>query len=379
MKLLHTGDLHIGKKIFEASLWEDQKRMLQQIYEIAVDRQVDVVLLAGDIYDRRVPATEAVELLDEFLTKLIHKKIPVVMISGNHDSPERVGFADKILEKQGLYIAGSYEGKLRRAEFLDEYGAVSIVCLPFVKPALVGGKNCSEAVARILEKEAIDFSDGKRYVLLSHYFVTGENGQAPQLSESESSVDVGGIDNVPACLFEGFSYVALGHIHKVQKVGSERIWYAGAPIKYSFSEAGSEKSVNLVELDGQGQVIVEKVVLSPLHEMRCIKGRLADLIQPQIVNAEGVSAQDYIQAILTDKEELIDPIGTLRGVYPNTLQILLEKHVAADVENRESRLQGVRKGTEELFADFYEMLTGETLNDKQRQVVHETVLEGEET
>ncbi len=378
MKLLHTGDLHIGKKIYEASLVEDQRRMLQQIYEIAVDRQVDAVLLAGDIYDRSVPATEAVELLDAFLTRLIEQKIPVVMISGNHDSPERVGFADKILEKQGLFIAGSYEGKLRRVELSDEAGVVSILCLPFVKPACAGGKNCAEAVANILEKEAINFSDGKRYVLLSHYFVTGEKGDVPQLSESESSIDVGGIDNVPAHLFEGFSYVALGHIHKAQKVGSERIWYAGAPMKYSFSEAGSSKSVNLVEIDGSGGVIVEQVALEPLHEMRCIKGQLAELIQPQIVNADGVSSLDYIQATLTDREELIDPIGTLRSVYPNTLQILLERHVAADAENRESCLKGIRKGTEELFADFYEMLTGEELSEKQRRVVRDTVLEGEE-
>ena len=206
MKLLHTGDLHIGKKIHEVSLWEDQEYMLQQIYDIAVEKQVDAVLLAGDIYDRSVPGTEAVELLDIFLTKFVQQKIPVVMISGNHDSPERVSFADKILEQQGLYIAGNYEGKLRRVELEDEAGVVSIVCLPFIKPARVGGQNCAEAVANVLEKEAIDFADGKRYILLTHYFVTGEGGYIPRMSESESSVDVGGIDNVPAHLFDGFSY-----------------------------------------------------------------------------------------------------------------------------------------------------------------------------
>lgn len=378
MKLLHTGDLHIGKKIHEVSLAEDQKHMLQQIYDIAVEKQVDVVLLAGDIYDRSVPGTEAVELLDEFLTKFVQQKIPVVMISGNHDSPERVSFADKILEQQGLYIAGNYEGKLRRVEFEDEAGVVSIVCLPFIKPARAGGKNCAEAVANVLEKEAIDFTDGKRYILLTHYFVTGEGGFIPQMSESESSVDVGGIDNVPARLFDGFSYVALGHIHKRQQVGSERIWYAGAPMKYSFSEAGSEKSVNVVQIDDNGKVGVDAVVLRPLHEMRCIKGKLADLIQPQIVNDKEVSPWDYIQATLTNQEELVDPIGTLRSVYPNTLQILMEKHIADDMEAVESCLRGKQKKTEELFADFYEMLTGEVLNEKQWQVVCQTVKEGEE-
>ena len=378
MKLLHTGDLHIGKKIHEVSLWEDQEYMLQQIYDIAVEKQVDAVLLAGDIYDRSVPGTEAVELLDIFLTKFVQQKIPVVMISGNHDSPERVSFADKILEQQGLYIAGNYEGKLRRVELEDEAGVVSIVCLPFIKPARVGGQNCAEAVANVLEKEAIDFADGKRYILLTHYFVTGEGGYIPRMSESESSVDVGGIDNVPAHLFDGFSYVALGHIHKRQQVGCERIWYAGAPMKYSFSEAGSEKSVNVVQIDEKGDVKVEAVVLKPLHEMRCIKGKLADLIQPQIVNARDVSPWDYIQATLTNQEELVDPIGTLRSVYPNTLQILMEQHASEDIEAVESCLRGKQKNTEELFADFYEMLTGEALNEKQWQVVCETVKEGEE-
>ena len=375
MKFLHTGDLHIGKKIFETSLLEDQKQMLEQIYDIALEEKVDAVLIAGDVYDRSVPSTEAVELLDNFLTRFIEVKMPVVLISGNHDSPERVGFADKILERQGLYIAGTYEGKLRRVEFADENGIVCVVCLPFVKPAQAGGHNCAEAVENILQKENIDFTDGKRYVLLTHYFVTGENGQAPELSESESSVDVGGIDNVPADVFEGFAYVALGHIHKAQTVGSERAYYAGAPMKYSFSEAGSRKSVNIVTLGEAGETDVSKRYLEPLREMRCIKGKLNELIQSEVVNAQGVSAQDYIQATLTDKEELIDPIGTLRSVYPNTLQILMERNTAADVEHMESRLQGNRKSTEELFADFYEMLTGEELNEKQRLVVREVVEE----
>lgn len=387
MKFLHTGDLHIGKKIFETSLLEDQQEMLQQIYDIAMEEQVDAVIIAGDVYDRSVPSTEAVELLDDFLTKFVADKVPVIIISGNHDSPERVGFANKILERQGLFISGTYEGKLRRVEFSDDFGEVCVVCLPFVKPAVADGHNCAEAVRKLLEKEAFDFEDGRRYVLVTHYFVTGENGQVPELSEAETTVDVGGIDNVPADVFQGFDYVALGHIHKYQKIGAGQVYYAGAPMKYSFSEANREsaenreewikheKSVNIVTLGEKGQCQVERRSLKPLHEMRCIKGLLAELIQPQVVRAADVSAQDFIQATLTDKEELIDPIGTLRSVYPNTLQILLERNVAPDVENMESRLRGSRKSTEELFADFYEMLTGEQLSERQRQIVKEEVEE----
>ena len=375
MKFLHTGDLHIGKKIFETSLMEDQQVMLQQIFDIAIEEQVDAVIIAGDVYDRSVPATEAVELLDEFLTKLVARKVPVVLISGNHDSPERVGFANKILEQQGLFIAGTYEGKLRQVEFTDEFGKVCVVCLPFVKPAVVEGHNSAEAVKTLLEKEEIDCEDGRRYGVVTHYFVTGENGQAPELSDAETTVDVGGIDNVPTDVFAGFDYVALGHIHKYQQIGAGQVYYAGAPMKYSFSEANHEKSVNIVTLGKKGQCQVERRSLKPLHEMRCIKGLLKELIQPQVVNDMEVSAQDFIQATLTDREELIDPIGTLRSVYPNTMQILLERNVALDVENMESRLRGSRRSTEELFADFYEMLTGEALSERQRQIVREEVEE----
>lgn len=378
MKFLHTGDLHIGKRIYETDLNRDQKNMLEQIFLIAEEEKVDAVLIAGDVYDRSVPATEAVGLLDDFLTGFARIGMPVVMISGNHDSAERVSFADKILEKQGLYIAGSYEEKLRRVEFEDPYGTVCVVCMPFIKPAQAGGRNCTEAVANILEKEQIDFADGKRYVLLAHYFVTGENGQMPELANSESGVDVGGIDNVPADLLQGFSYVALGHIHKSQHVGNGPIYYAGAPMKYDFSEANTTKTVNIVSLAGDGSIQIKKRQIFPYHDMRCIKGRLQDLMQEQIVQADGTSSLDYIQATLTDREELIDPIGTLRSVYPNTLQILIEKNYSAEEENYESRLQGKLKNIQELFGDFYEMLTGEPLEDKQRMLVEEVAKLAEE-
>lgn len=378
MKFLHTSDLHIGKKIFETSLMEEQRHMLKQIYEIAVAETVDVLVIAGDIYDRSVPATEAVTLLDEFLTWFSNRKIPVIMISGNHDSPERIGFADKILEKQGIYIAGNYEGNLRRVELGDEYGKVVFVCLPFVKPAAADGENCAEAVTNILRKEAIDFQDGSRYVLITHYFVTGDGGEIPQLSESETGIDVGGLDNIPAGLLAGFDYVALGHIHRAQQVGGKQIYYSGAPMKYSFAEAGSEKYVYLVELKQRGEMNVEKKSITPLHEMRCIKGELAELIKEEIVHAPGTDSMDYIQATLTDRDELINPIGTLRSVYPNVLQILLEKNYMVAEESYESKLTGERKSTEELFAGFYQMLTGAELDEKQQETVRQAAREAEE-
>lgn len=381
MKFLHTGDLHIGKKLFETSISEDQQDMLEQIRRIAEEERIDALVVAGDVYDRAVPGTEAVVMLDDFLTGFVQKEIPVLLISGNHDSPERLGFAGQILEKQGLHIAGIYEGSLKKVTLPDAAGEVCFVCMPFVKPAAVGAVNSADAVKKMLEREQIDFADGKRYVLITHFFVTGEDGAQPELSESETGVEVGGLDNVPAGLFRGFCYVALGHIHKAQQIRCETpIFYCGAPMKYSFSEADSEKSVNIVELAGDGSVQVRRRKLRPLHEMRCIRGRLQDLMRQEIIHAEGVSPLDYLQATLTDREELINPMATLRSVYPNMLQILFEKNYTGVKEAYESGLCGARKGTKELFADFYEMLTGETLDEGQRLIVAEAAeaAEGED-
>lgn len=376
MKFLHTADIHIGKRIFETSLIEDQRHILKQIQAIALQERVDAVVIAGDIYDRSVPPTEAVSLLDDFLTALVQSGVAVIMISGNHDSPERISFGDRMLEKQGLYIGGNYQNPLKRVTLEDAYGPVTFVCMPFVKPAQAGGRNNEEAVGNML-KDFPRVAGESRYVLVAHYFVTGEHGEEPELSDSETGISAGGLEHVPASLFSGFSYVALGHIHRPQRIGSERIAYAGSPLKYSFSEVRGDKSVNIVELDGQGKVKVIPRALTPLHDMRCIKGRLADLMAEDIYNAPGVSPLDYIQATLTDEEELIDPIGALRSVYPNVLQILLEKRVREAEGHYESRLRGERKCMEELFGDFYEMLKGEPLDEKRRSIVRKAVKEAE--
>lgn len=363
MKFLHTGDLHIGKTVNEFSMLEDQKYVLRQIVDIAAAEQVQAVIIAGDVYDRPIPSTEAVELLDDFLTTLLQKKIPVIMISGNHDSGERVAFADRILEKQGLYIAGGYDGELKRVLLPDEWGMVDFVCMPFVKPAVAG-------VEDMLSKTPMPLDLLSRHVLITHYFVTGENGQVPELSESESTVNVGGLDNVPASLFDMFDYVALGHIHKRQKIGDREVWYAGSPLKYSFSEANQTKSVNVVTMGEKGEITVEAKALVPLHEMRVITGRLKELMRQEIVQAE--NSEDYIKAVLTDTEELIDPIGTLRSVYPNVMQIVLERKSSGQEGTYRLEAAARQKSAGELFARFYELLCGEGLDEKRAQIVAET-------
>lgn len=373
MKLIHTGDLHIGKTVNGFSMLEDQKHIFRQILEIVKMEEADALIIAGDIYDRAIPPAEGVALFNDFLTEAAQEKISVFMISGNHDSPERIAFAGDILKKQGIYIAGLYESKPHQVELNDSYGAVTFVLLPFVKPAAAGARNCTEAVKKMLE--TAKGGERERRVLITHYFVT-DNGKEPRLCDGETTIHVGGLDNVEASCLEGFDYVALGHIHRSQKIGQREVYYAGAPLAYSFSEAGEIKSVNLVELKEKGKVSVRQIPLQPLHEMRKIKGRMDELMKPEIVNAADYT--DYIRAEITDEEELIDPIGTLRTVYPNIMQIVLSKNEKTESGEYSGRLQEKRKNIPELFKSFYELIRGEEPDEERIKVIEETAAEAEE-
>lgn len=372
MKFVHTGDLHIGKTVNGFSMMEDQRYILKQIYEISCKEKADALILAGDIYDRVIPPAEAVVLLDHFLTDMAAAGIPVLLISGNHDSPERLGFAGKLLEDQGIHIAGIYENQLKEVKVTDCYGEATFVLMPFARPATVEAKSSGEAVAHMLSKRV---KRTEREILVTHYFVT-DMGRAPELSDGETTVHVGGLDNVEASLLDGFDYVALGHIHKPQKIGHGEIYYAGAPLAYSFSEAGQEKSVNLVELGKKGGVEVRRIPLKPLHDLRRIRGRLEELMRPEIVAAG--DANDYIRAELTDEEELVDPIGTLRSVYPNIMQIVLLKNEEKENISYTSRLEEKRKSIPELFQDFYEMIRGEKPDEEKMEAVRAAAEKAEE-
>lgn len=378
MKFLHTADLHIGKKIYEQSLISDQKFILDRIFEITRKEQVDAVVIAGDVYDRAIPSTEAVALLDEFLTRLHREGIPMIAVSGNHDSPERLSFGDRILEGQGLYISGVLQEPLKTVTIQDQYGSVHFVLLPFVRPAAAGAGTSAEAVEAILAKQPRSLSLNERHVLVTHFFVVGDNGESPELSDSETDTQVGGLDSVPASLFQSFDYVALGHIHKPQHMGRGNVYYAGSPLKYSFSEAAVDKSVNIVTLGAPGEAVkVTRVPLVPMHDMRCIKGSLRELMSPDALEANREGIEDYLQVILTDQEELIDPIGTLRSVYPNVLSLLLEKNLQEADEAYETRLTGKRKTAGELFGEFYQLLREEPLEGRRLEIVKEVAAECE--
>lgn len=377
MRLLHTADLHIGKTVNDFSMLEDQKYILNQIKNIALYNKVDGVVIAGDIYDRAIPAGEAVMLFNDFLTELSKKGIAVYLISGNHDSPERISFGENLLVNQRVFIGGVYRGRLPVFPAEDKWGRVEIVLLPFIRPTQADARTSKEAVAKLLQgyfKEEKNTKEKKRRVLVTHYFVT-DAGREPELSDSETTIHVGGLDNVEASLFKDFDYVALGHIHKPQKIGDKPVYYAGSPLKYSFGEANQTKSVLLIELTKEGLSGVETIPLKPLREMRKVKGSLEAIMERAASGGEG--REDYIQAVLTNQEELIDPIGTLRSVYPNIMQIMREEKR----EKTSVTAGGFTVGKREpaaLFAEFYETVRGEKLADKGKELIEEVIkkLEG---
>lgn len=390
MRFLHISDLHIGKVVNDFSMLEDQRFILEQIAGMAAANKVDAVVIAGDIYDRAIPTGDAVALLDAFLNQLHKQGIQTIMISGNHDSPERISFGENLLRPQGVYIAGTKKESLTRVEFETEGYKTDFVLLPFCKPAQLGVRTTQEAAALLLERywqeekelqgeKSWQKGGQKNRVLVTHFFVT-DQGREPELSDSETTIHVGGLDNVDASLMEGFDYVALGHIHKSQQIGDRPIWYAGSPLKYSFGELGQTKNALLVTLGETGLQEIKRLPLRPMRELRRVKGTLKEILEDP---DEGeVKRSDYIQAVLTDKGELIDPIGALRSRYPNVMQILREEKsevsTSAAMDVKKSRTLADRKDARGLFEAFYQDVQGQELSREGKDVIIDIVKELEE-
>lgn len=385
MRILHTADLHIGKTVNNFNMLEDQKCVLTQMVDIVKEKNVQAFIIAGDVYDRSIPTAEAVSVFNEFIEKLHNTGVEIFCISGNHDSPERISFAQEILEKKGVYFAGVYKGTCKQVCLSDEAGPVVFTLMPFVKPAVLEETTSDAAVRHMLKDTPRDIS--ARQVLITHYFVTN-GGHIPELSDSESHISVGGLDNVDCSCFEGFHYTALGHIHKPQRMdrvqSEERteeqtevvngpVVYAGSPLAYSFSECGQEKSVVLVDLDEKGRVSMECIPLKPRRRMRKLKGDLISLTDPMVVSME--SCEDYLQITLTDEEELIDPIGTLRRVYPNVMQLLFEKREKELSGEFDAGIEMKKKRTDELFNEFYELIRGHEMDEARKKVIQEVIEE----
>lgn len=329
MKLLHLSDLHLGKRVNEYSMLEDQRYILREIIRIIDEEKPEGVLIAGDIYDKPVPPAEAVQVFDWFLTELSGRKTPVFVISGNHDSPERLAFGNRLMEGSGVYMAPVYEGETPPVILKDSYGTVAVYMLPFLKPQILHrvwpedqADTFDEAVGCAVRHitESPSFDPSARNVLIAHQFVTGA-----ACCESEE-LSVGGLDQVRAEWFEAFDYTALGHIHGPQQFG-ERIRYCGTPLKYSFSEAGHEKSVTVVELFEKGRISVSTRSLKPLHDMRELKGAYQEVTDRSFY--QGTAVDDYLRITLTDEEDILDGMGKLRSIYPNLMRL--------DYDNRRTR------------------------------------------
>lgn len=378
MKLVHLSDLHLGKRVNEFSLIEDQRHILDEILKIIDAEQPDAVLIAGDIYDKSVPSAEAVTLFDSFLVSLAARSLKVCAISGNHDSPERVSFGGRLMAYSGVHIAPVYSGVTEPVRFDDEYGAVNVYMLPFVKPANVRRFFPEREIERYTDAvsaavDAMEIDPAARNVLVTHQFVTGA-----ERCESEE-LSVGGADNVDASVFDGFDYVALGHIHGPQKVSRETMRYCGTPLKYSFSEARHIKSVTVVEMRGKGGVDVRAVPLIPLRDMTEIKGSYAELSFKDYYDGKSFR-NDYLHVTLTDEEDVPDAVSKLRTIYPNIMKLDYDnsRTRAGIVLDSAAELQ--RKSKIELIGELFEKQNGRPMSDEQRgftQELIEKIWEGE--
>lgn len=376
MKLLHLSDLHLGKRVNGFSMLEDQRVILTQIVDLAEEEKVDAVLLAGDLYDKPVPPAEAVTLLDGFLTRLSGGGIPVFAISGNHDSPERLAFATRLLAGEGIHLTAQYQGPQPPFLLQDEYGDVAIYALPYLKPALVRHWNpeadiasYEEAVSYALGQWAVDKT--RRNVLLAHQFVTGG-----VTCESEER-SVGGVDQIPAPLFAAFDYVALGHLHGPQSVGRPTLRYSGSPLKYSFSECGHEKSVTLVTLREKGQVEIQALPLTPRRDLREIRGAYEEVTAKSFY--QGTNREDYLHVILTDEEDVPEAMGKLRTIYPNLMKLSYDNRRTQGVAEVTGAERPEEKTPLELFQDFYQLQNNQPMAPQQEALVRqlmETIWEG---
>lgn len=370
MKLFHLSDLHIGKRVNEFSMIEDQKYILTQILYAADQEKPDGILISGDVYDRTIPTAEAVQVFDAFLTRLSEQKIPAFIISGNHDSAERLAFGSSLMGKSGIYFSKVYDGTVEKIPMQDAYGTVWIYLLPFLRPSTIRHalperaeevQSAADAVRIALEQTKID--EKERNVLLAHQFVTG----AKRCDAEE--LQVGDVDQIPAELFALFEYVALGHIHSPQKVGRGTVRYCGAPLKYSFSEAGQEKSITVVELKEKGSVDLRTIPLKPLHDLRKIRGTYLEVTAKSFY--ENRDCEDYLQVTLTDEEDVPDGMAKLRTIYPNLMRLEYDnKRTRSNAEVRAAE-RVEEKSELELFQEFYELQNNQSMTEVQEQFVEE--------
>lgn len=387
MKVLHISDLHIGKRVNGMSMRDDQRYILRQILDIAEKRQASVLLIAGDVYDKASPSAEAVTVFDAFLTDAVAAGLRVLAIPGNHDSAERIAYAQGLLEKQGVCLPPVYAGEVERVELEDEHGSVEFWLLPFLKPGDVRrffpdeeiGDDYSAALRAVLGACAID--QGKRNVVLSHQLVTAY-GTAPDRADDE--IKLGGMDNVDVSVYDAFDYVALGHVHRPQCVGRDTVRYSGSPLKYSFSEARYGKSAALIELgekkpgDDVGECVsFEPIPLVPLHDVREVRGTLADVLA---MGTAHDASQDYLHITLSDEHPQLDAMAKIHEVFPNAMMLDYD-NVTVLIDRPQTQLTADPDSmdTLDLFSAFYESQVGNPLDNEQRDFARKLIAKVEDS
>lgn len=367
MKIIHLADLHIGKRVNEFSMIDDQKYILNQILEIIDKEKPDAVIIAGDVYDKQVPSIEAVELLDSFISDISKRKTTTFIISGNHDSAERLAFGSSLMAMGKIYISPVYNGKISKYTLKNDFGSANFYLLPFVKPNHVKRffpdekiESYTDAIRVVVDNLKLDTSEIN--ILIAHQFVTGASR-----TESEE-ISVGGLDNVDASVFEDFDYVALGHIHRPQKIGTERIRYCGTPLKYSFSEVNDTKSVSIIEINSKEDFNLRTIPLIPKRDMRKIRGTYEELITK--TSYENTNTDDYIHVTLTDEFNVVDAIQKLRVIYKNIMK--LEYDNMRTRESRKINLDDMvieNKNPLEIFSEFYKLQNNKEMNDEQKEII----------
>lgn len=372
MKFIHLADLHLGKRVNEFSMLEDQKYVLKQVLDLIDEEQAEGLLIAGDIYDKQIPSIEAVRLFDDFLTRLAERHVPVYLIGGNHDSIERVSFGARLMSGSGIHMATEYDGTVDVVTVEDKYGAIDIYLLPFIKPAQVRAvwgeeaeniRTYQDALAFVMSRLTI--RGNNRSILLAHQFVTGA-----AVCDSEEHA-VGGLDQVDPACFDGFDYVALGHLHGAQQAGRETVRYAGTLLKYSFSEVKHKKSVTVVELREKGQIKLYTRPIIPLHEMREIRGSYAEVTCK--ANYENTDTKDYVHITLTDEEDVFDAVGKLRVIYPNLMKLDYDNARTKQNQNISASESEDEKDPLTLADELFVLQNNKPMSDKQREYMQDLI------
>lgn len=387
MKFIHLSDLHLGKRVNEFPMTEDQRFILNKITEMIKEERPQAVLIAGDVYDKPVPPAEAVELFDDFISGLAELDTEVFIISGNHDSAERLSFGSRIMDKRGIHFAGGYDGKTHMFSLADSFGPVNFYMLPFLKPTHVRSviekesiaatdaedidpaadrleiKTYTDAIAYAIDRMGVNTEE--RNVIISHQFVTGAIR-----SESEE-VSVGGLDSVDKSVFEPFDYTALGHLHIPQSTSAARIRYCGSPLKYSFSEAEHDKSVTIVELgekkDGVCSCHLRCPYLEPIRDLRVLKGKFSELTDKNYY--QNIKTDDYFRIILTDEEDVIGALSVLRNIYPNIMRFEYDNVRTRAISSMPDPGANDSRSPLEIFGDLYASQNGKAMDDEQLRLM----------